>query len=248
MRKYRRDGTKIVPRRKSVAPKYFRPGDKKKVLDYLTNLKGFDARRDLAIFRVGFMAGLRADELFSMTVEDVGQERKTIPVMGKGDVYREVPISAELRRELDDYLKAKERAGESLDPEAPLWCSSGGKALAYRSIQAVIERRCIQAGLLDNEEGRQRVRYSTHCLRHTFAIEWLARHGSMGLSEAYTKLALIMGHEDVRTTQKYTRFDVTELEEESGIGHPPHPAQERATLSNEGARDKGWGLSREDAA
>ncbi|MHB8174132.1 MAG: tyrosine-type recombinase/integrase [Nitrospirota bacterium] len=212
MRKYRRDGTKIIPRRKSVAPKYFRPGDKKKVLDYLKALKGFDARRDLAIFRVGFMAGLRADELFSMTVEDVLPERKTIPVMGKGDVYREVPISAELRKEMDEYLKAKEQVGESLEPGAPLWCSSGGKALAYRSVQAVIERRCIQAGLIDNEDGRERVRYSTHSLRHTFAIEWLTKHGSMGLSEAYTKLALIMGHEDVRTTQKYTRFDVTEME------------------------------------
>ncbi len=214
MRKYR-NGKKIIPKRKSVAPKYFRPGDKRKVLDYLINLKGFDARRDLAIFRVGFMAGLRADELFSMTVEDVLQERKTIPVMGKGDVYREVPISRELREELNDYLKAKQLAGESLDPEAPLWCSSGSKALAYRSIQAVIERRCIQAGLVDNEDGRQQVRYSTHCLRHTFAIEWLSKHGGMGTAEAYTKLALIMGHEDVRTTQKYTRFDVTEFEKEA---------------------------------
>ena len=214
MRKFRRDGTKIVLRRKSVAPKYFRPADKKKVLDYLISLNGFDAKRDLAIFHVGFMAGLRADELFSMTVEDVLPERKTIPVMGKGDVYREVPISADLRKELDDYLRSKKRASESLDPEAPLWCSSGGKALAYRSVQAVIERRCIQAGLIDNEDGGQRVRYSTHCLRHTFAIEWLTKHGSMGLSEAYTKLALIMGHEDVRTTQKYTRFDVTEMEVE----------------------------------
>lgn len=214
MRKFRRDGTKIVPRRKSVAPKYFRPGDKKKLLDCLKKLKGFDARRDLAIFRVGFMAGLRADELFSMTVEDVLQARRTIPVMGKGDVYREVPISTELRAELDDYQRAKKRAGESLDPEAPLWCSWSGKALAYRSVQAVIERRCIQAGLVDIEGGRKRVRYSTHNLRHTFAIEWLTKHGNMGLSEAYTKLALIMGHEDVRTTQKYTRFDVTEFEEE----------------------------------
>ncbi|MGC2423197.1 MAG: site-specific integrase [Nitrospirota bacterium] len=214
MRKYRRDGTKIVPRRKSVAPKYFRPGDKKKVLDYLKALKNFDARRDLAIFRVGFMAGLRADELFSMTVEDVLPERKTIPVMGKGDVYREVPISAELRKELDEYRRAKKRAGEPLDPEAPLWCSWGGKALSYRSVQAVIERRCIQTGLVDIEGERKLVRYSTHSLRHTFAIEWLTKHGNMGLSEAYTKLALIMGHEDVRTTQKYTQFDVTEFEEE----------------------------------
>ena len=213
MRKYR-NGRKIIPKRKSVAPKYFRPGDKKKILDYLVTLKGFDARRDLAIFHVGFMAGLRADELFSMTVEDVLSERRAIPVMGKGDVYREVPISAELRNELDDYLRTKKRAGESLDPEAPLWCSWGGKALSYRSVQAVIERRCIQAGLVDNKDGRKRVRYSTHCLRHTFAIEWLTRHGNMGLSEAYTKLALIMGHEDVRTTQKYTRFDVTEMEVE----------------------------------
>ena len=213
MRKYR-NGKKIIPKRKSVAPKYFRPGDKKKVLDYLINLKGFDARRDLAIFHVGFMAGLRADELFSMTVEDVLPERKTIPVMGKGDVYREVPISAELRAALNTYFEAKEEVGESLEPGAPLWCSSGGKPLAYRSVQAVIERRCIQAGLIDNEDGRQRVRYSTHCLRHTFAIEWLSKHGGMGTAEAYTKLALIMGHEDVKTTQKYTRFDVTEFEKE----------------------------------
>ena len=213
MRKYR-NGRKIIPKRKSIAPKYFRPGDEKKVLDYLKALKGFDARRDLAIFRVGFMAGLRADELFSMTVEDVLPARKTIPVMGKGDVYREVPISAELRKELNNFLDAKEQVGESLDPEAPLWCSWGGKALAYRSVQAVIERRCIQAGLVEKKDGRRKVRYSTHCLRHTFAIEWLTRHGNMGLSEAYTKLALIMGHEDVRTTQKYTRFDVTEMEVE----------------------------------
>ncbi len=213
MRKYR-NGKKIIPKRKSVAPKYFRPGDKKKVLDHLITLEGFDAKRDIAIFHVGFMAGLRADELFSMTVEDVLPERKTIPVMGKGDVYREVPISAELRKELDDYLRAKEQAGESIDPEAPLWCSWGCRALAYRSVQAVVERRCIQAGLFDNEDGRQRVRYSTHCMRHTFAIEWLSKHGGMGTAEAYTKLALIMGHEDVKTTQKYTRFDVTEFEKE----------------------------------
>lgn len=226
MKRFDKEGNVLKISRRCVAPKYLTVGERRKVLEYLKRLKGFEARRDRMIFQLGMLAGLRVEEMRHTDVGDFypmpqdGPRRISnfIPVVGKGNVYREIPLrlSSDLYKEVEAYLKAKKAAGESFDPLAPFFCAPGGARLSYRSLQDIVTRACVKAGLVmvDPQTHRVKARYSIHSLRHTFAVAWLGAHRNLSAGEAYKKLSLLMGHGDIRTTQKYTLLDIHEADDE----------------------------------
>lgn len=226
MKRFDKEGNALVISRRCVAPKYLTVGERRKVLEYLKRLKGFEARRDRMIFQLGMLAGLRVEEMrhtdvgdfYPMPQEGPRRISNFIPVVGKGNVYREIPLrlSSDLYKEFEAYLKAKKAAGESLDPLAPFFCVPGGARLSYRSLQDIVTRACVKAGLVmvDPQTRRVKARYSIHSLRHTFAVTWLGAYRNLSAGEAYKKLSLLMGHGDIRTTQKYTLLDINEVDDE----------------------------------
>ena len=225
MKKVHKDGTPVKIQRTSNGIRYMKGQERAKVITFLKDRmrayagkpQGFEAHRDKTIFELGFYTGFRVEEIYHIDIEDVCHPeslpheivlKTEIIVVGKGDVLREVPVTKPLRDALESFLKAKRKAGEALKEGAPLFCSFNGSRLAYRSLQSVVERRCSQAGLVDVVQGKVRSRFSIHALRHTFAVLWLAEHDYMAPAEAYKRLSIYMGHTDIQTTQKYTRYDV----------------------------------------
>ena len=109
---------------------------------------------------------------------------------GKGNRSRTVPIAAECRRALQDWLER--RAGLKTRADAPagaLWVSRLGNQLSARAIREVIAR----AGRAARIEG-----LTAHTLRHTF-ITNLVRAGT----DAFL-VADLAGHSRVETTQLYS--------------------------------------------
>ena len=228
MKKINKDGSPVVVKRDGTGFRYLKGQDRAKVITYLKERiraysgkwQGFEAHRDKTVFEIGFFAGLRVEEMYHLDMEDVCNAerlpheieiRDEIPIIGKGNVYRIVPVCKPLRTALEEFIRAKRKGGvESLAPDAPLFHSFSGKRLAYRSLQSVVERRCYYAGLTEAVKGRIKSRYSIHDLRHTFAILWLGEHDYLAPAEAYKKLGQLMGHSDIQTTQKYTLYDVRE--------------------------------------
>ncbi|MBI5189918.1 MAG: site-specific integrase [Nitrospirae bacterium] len=216
MKKHRKDGTKIVPKRRSVEPVFITKQDWRRLMGHFKKMHDNEAARDRMVFVTGVLTGLRLEGLQWLDVGDLVQEdaagRRTVrgrfTVIEKGDVEREVPISAEFAREVEAYLKIKKHLGEPVELDSPLFCGRGDARIGYSTVQYVVTRRCLGAGLADYSAGPPRARYSVHDLRHTFAVNWLIEHKNMGLEVALTRLAGIMGHADIRTTQKYLKVGV----------------------------------------
>lgn len=124
--------------------------------------------------------GIRVSELCGLTIEQVHEDYVT--VFGKGSKEREVGISPEVRKLPWKYL-AQHRRPASPDTRE-VFLNARGQPLTPNGVE--------QAGI----EG---VRVPAHTFRHTFARMYLERGG-----EVY-KLSRLMGHTDVKTTEKYLK-------------------------------------------
>ncbi|MEW6054053.1 MAG: site-specific integrase [Nitrospirota bacterium] len=126
--------------------------------------------------------GLRQDEVLSLIRSNVDLFRKTITVKGKGDKVRTIPLNAVALDILKARMKTHHIHSELVFPSA-----TGTKIMRQRLVRA-FTKAAKDSGLQD---------FHFHDLRHTFATR-LAQAGV----DLY-KIAKLLGHNDVSTTQRY---------------------------------------------
>jgi integrase len=95
--------------------------------DYITEeevrrvIDGIQGIRDRTLIAVLCLLGLRREEVARVTVGHV--RGPSLRILGKGGVERDIPINATAREHLDRFLRWKERQGEPVVPETPLFVS-----------------------------------------------------------------------------------------------------------------------------
>lgn len=144
------------------------------------------------LLMIMYSAGLRVSEAVSLRVDDLDGERRLIRVRGgKGRKDRYTLLSERALNAARDYIRVwKPRK----------WLFPGGRDgrhLSARSVQKIVERGRIAAGI-----GK---RFSTHSLRHSFATHLLER----GTDIRY--IQELLGHKSTRTTQIYTHVTRKDL-------------------------------------
>ena len=160
-------------------------------------------KRDIALVEVLANTGLRVGELAKLAFHDLElSERKGKLAVrsGKGAKYREVPLNADARRALHEYLGLWAWEGER-----PLFLGQRGNALTPSAIWRVVKKYGERAGLA----------ISPHTLRHTFGTRLVRRKGIHLVT-----VAAMMGHESLDTTAIYTQpseEDMTEAVETLGV-------------------------------
>ena len=159
-------------------------------------------RRDRAIVEVLYGSGLRVSELCGLTVGSVDLIRSAVTVWGKGSKQRRVPLSAPaveaLREWLDRGRSEFEKAGSPADV---MFLNQRGRALGPRDVRRILDRRSLTPT-------------NPHALRHTFATHLL--DGGADLRAVQE----LLGHEDLSTTQIYTRVSRERLREVHRSTHP----------------------------
>ncbi len=177
-------------------------------------------RRNRALVAVLARAGLRVSEALSLRVADVNLNARSgwlLVRKGKGMKERRVPLSAEARRALRDYLDVRPSwAGELL------FVTRTGRQMSARDVQRLLQDAARRAGIPK--------RVTPHVLRHTFATRFLQAGGDIAT------LAEILGHERIATTTRYLHPDAARMQEMSeakqrseAIGEPEGlPSGERA--------------------
>lgn len=155
-------------------------------------------RRDASIVIFILHTGLRLNECMSLKLENVKLRDRKGEVLvqhGKGGKQRTIPLNAEARRALQKWLEVRPNRGKNL------WLAvedAQSEKLSDRSIQRVLKRYGQEAGIES---------LTPHSLRHTFAKN-LVNQG-VGLE----KIALLLGHASLNTTQIYTKPDQKDLEQ-----------------------------------
>ncbi len=155
-------------------------------------------RRDYAMLTVAIETGLRVSELVGLTCNDVHLEGPVVYLgcFGKGRKERTTPLLKATTALLRTWMR--ERGG---GPHDPLFSTSKGQRLSPDAVQrrltkyyAVAQRACPSL------KGK---RLSPHVLRHTTAVTLLRAGVDIVV------IALLLGHETIRTTQLYLDADLT---------------------------------------
>jgi integrase/recombinase XerC len=157
--------------------------------------------RDQALMELAYSAGLRVSELVALTLDCIDLERGMASVVGKGNKERIVLFGEACRKAVQAYLlHEREDRGRCLFPGAK------GEGLTSRTVQNVIKRKALAAGIPTE--------VSPHTLRHSFATHLL--DGGADLKTVQQ----LLGHESLTATQIYTHVSVERLRDAVRKAHP----------------------------
>ncbi len=162
------------------------------------------AIRDLAMLELMYSSGLRLAELVSLNLGDVDTADGSVPVTGKGDKTRIVPVGRYARDALQRWLKT--RVALANEDELALFVSQQGRRITPRAVQQRFRQWGIKQGL-DS-------RVHPHKLRHAFASHLLESSGDLRAVQE------LLGHADISTTQIYTHLDFQHLADVYDKAHP----------------------------
>jgi integrase/recombinase XerD len=150
--------------------------------------------RDRVLLILLLHTGLRARELCQLRRDQVklGKRSGLLEITGKRNKYREVPLNTTARTMLEEYLP-------TLPPAAVFLFPSGKtkEALSERALGYIVKKYVHIAKLLD---------VSPHDLRHRFGYR-------MAESVPLHRLAQIMGHDSLDTTQLYIQGTKHDLQQ-----------------------------------
>lgn len=170
---------------------------------FLQSVEGKYRTRNLAIFLLMGYMGLRVGEVHALNCKDYNAERRTLDVFGKGRKWRTLPVPEMVAELLT--LAVEERLSPWRAKEEALFVSQKGKRLSIRSIQLISTETFER--FQQESPTHQRLHYSSHKLRHSFATMMLRRGADLRTVQE------LLGHASIQTTTVYTHVTSREKEE-----------------------------------
>ena len=172
--------------------------------------------RDHCITELLYGCGLRIAELTGLDIREspgarcwVMRAEAEVSVLGKGTKRRTVPLGEKALAAYDRWLQLRSTWAVA---SAALFVNQRGGRLTPQHIRVRLKQRSFKAGLATPVH--------PHMLRHSFASHILQSSGDL------RSVQELLGHENLTTTQVYTRLDFQHL---AAIYDAAHPRASRAT-------------------
>ena len=178
--------------------KYLLEHEERALLKTLRDSK--TATRDLTIVELVLHTGLRVQELRLLNIGDVFNGmiiRDHLAIRAetaKRCKAREVFLNSHIAKVLKAFMAFKRGRGESMELQAPLFISKKAGRVGQRTLQDMVEKWFVRAGLVG---GRGVALFSFHSLRHTFAMK-LRRRGV-----SVERVQKLLGHSSLQATGIY---------------------------------------------
>ncbi len=150
-------------------------------------------KRDAAILTTLAFTGCRLSEIVGLDVDDLSLTQQSIRVMGKGRKERIIPLNSLVLAELNEYLDVR-----GISEDNALFLNRFGRRLSGRSVENLVRKYVLQAGIFKNK-------ISPHKLRHTFATLLHSRDVDI------LEIQALLGHASVTSTQIYTHTSSSRL-------------------------------------
>lgn len=172
--------------------------------DVKTNSYDFLWIRNVAIFELLFVGGMRVSELCSIKFEDVDLENMYILIHGKGNRERLVFLeNEEVERALVNYLKVR----KNVKVYSPyIFITKNLEQLTTASVRSMVRRYAKECNIDKN--------VTPHVFRHTFATLLLEE----GVDIKY--IQDFLGHSSISTTQLYLHTNNKHKREIIAAKHP----------------------------
>lgn len=172
------------------------------------NLGTMAGIRNRTILEVLYTTGTRLGELVKLTIYDADLQGKLLRIdQGKGRKDRVVPLGKHSVRFLREYItKIRPRFTKGNTRSRFLFVTGEGKPLSKQVVNLMI-RKCVrQSGL--------KKRVTAHTFRHSFATA-LVKNGA-----DVTAVQKMLGHAELRTTQRYIDSLGLDLKKVHAKSHP----------------------------
>jgi integrase/recombinase XerD len=138
--------------------------------------------------------GARITEALTLRMPEIDLDNLLVTLDGKGRKQRVVPFSFEFRKVLFRYLRDYPRK-----PDALLFASRNETMLGRRVMLRDVKRLCKRLGF--DPPGR-----TLHAFRHTFALNYIRRGGSV------FHLQKVLGHATLEMTRRYANLMTEDLQ------------------------------------
>ncbi|CAD5108108.1 site-specific tyrosine recombinase XerD [Zestomonas carbonaria] len=162
--------------------------------------------RDRAMLEVLYACGLRVSELVGLTLEQVNLRQGVLMVFGKGRKERLVPLGEEAIAWIERYEVEARPLLLGGKPSDVLFPSLRGEQMTRQTFWHRIKHQARVAGIAKP--------LSPHTLRHAFATH-LLNHGA-----DLRTVQMLLGHQDLSTTQIYTHIAKARLQDLHARHHP----------------------------
>ncbi len=160
--------------------------------------------RNIAVLTLLYGCGMRIGEALAIDGTALKDSAaKSIPVTGKGNKTRLVPLLPVVFSAVDEYRKL---CPYHLHEGAPLFRGARGGALQPAIVQRDMRNLRSALGLPESA--------TPHALRHSFATHLLASGGDLRTIQE------LLGHASLSTTQIYTGVDTKHLLDAYKAAHP----------------------------
>ena len=162
------------------------------------NIKEKFGQRNKTIIEILYGTGIRVSELIELKISNIFFKENLIRVLGKGDKERFVPIGLKAKKSIIYYIN-NNRKYQKIEESSNdiLILSKYGKKITRHMIFTLIKNISKKSGITK--------KISPHTFRHSFASHLLKNGADL------TTIQLILGHENITTTEIYTHLDSKHL-------------------------------------
>lgn len=155
------------------------------------------------LFRLLYSCGLRISEALGITINDIDFDKNTITIRhAKLDKDRWIPMGASIAVVMRKYV---EKQKEIINPDDPIFYYHPNRPLTTSSVYSHF-RRTLEKSKIPYEGPLRGPRL--HDFRHTFAVNAMNRMSDNGM-DLYVSLPILsayLGHENIKSTEKYLRL------------------------------------------
>jgi integrase/recombinase XerC len=189
------------PKLAKLVPKAITKSEMQNLLDLAQDTENWTEFRDFVIFNLIYSTGLRISEALSLTKNNFTGAH--VRVLGKGNKERIIPILDYVADLVTKYLAILPFA---IERSEPIFRGKRGKVLHPRMVQKKI---AYFRNILNLPEST-----TPHALRHSFATHLLDSGANL------REIQQLLGHQDLATTERYTKISKTRLLDSYNKFHP----------------------------
>lgn len=165
--------------------------------------EGFEGLRDRLLLDLLYQTGIRRAELAGLKEQDIDINNLTFKVLGKRNKERIIPVSLELKRNLEMYLSVKKDMKFESDH---LFVTGKGLPFNESKVYTTVKKYLSQVTTIRKK--------SPHVLRHTFATHMLNEGADINAVKD------LLGHANLSATQIYTHNTIDKLKKSYKQAHP----------------------------
>lgn len=176
-------------------------------LDTLFNHVEFEdnwqGRTENLVLQLFYATGMRLSELIQLKETQLDGSYQQVKVLGKGNKERIVPISHQLKTDLQAYITDKPIKDEAV---TNVFVTAKGKPLQPRNVYAFVKKHLSSVTTIKKR--------SPHILRHSFATHLMNNGADLNAVKE------LLGHSSLAATQVYTHNTIEKLKDVYKKAHP----------------------------